>query len=584
MAEGLARARKVRNVTFVSAGTAAPASIHSLASRVMKEVAVDISSQKSKSIGSLETDIFDVVITLSRESADACPVLPGHPNRVDWNLSDPSAAKGGEAAALAAFRKSRDEIHSLVDSLIDRGYLASLSEATQCENLILDNISDGIIAHDLHRRIFFFNKAAEQITGYTREEALSRDCHNVFPGNFCGGKCSFCDGSPPDMKERKDEMDITTKGGERRRVLLSTRGITDARGVKAGVLVFFKDLTLEHDLARRVGAIEHFAGIIGRDDKMLQVFDLIRDVAATNMPVLIQGESGTGKELVAAAIHNEGLRAGKPFIAVNCGALPESLLESELFGHVRGSFTGAIRDKKGRFELASGGTIFLDEIGDISPVMQVRLLRVLQEGRFERVGSEKTLQVDVRIISATNKNIAAELASGRFREDLYYRLSVVPVTLPPLRERRTDIPLLAHHILAGILLDMHRSDVSLSPECVDIMLSYDWPGNVRELQNWIRFALVKCKDNVIRPEHLPPAAQSAGYVPPPRAVLLNSIAPGPKPPQPPSPAAAEKKEISADKVTAALKEAGGNKRKAALLLGISRATLYRFLDKAGPID
>jgi len=229
-------------------------------------------------------------------------------------------------------------------------------------------------------------------------------------------------------------------------------------------------------------------------------------------PVLIQGESGTGKELVAAAIHNEGPRANKRFVAVNCSALPETLLESELFGHVRGAFTGAVRDKRGRFELADEGTIFLDEVGDLSPTIQVKLLRVLQEGTIERIGSERTLKVNVRLISATNKNLAEEVKKGRFREDLYYRLCVVPLQLPPLRERRTDIPLLANHFLKKALQE-RGGEICLSPEAIERMVDYSWPGNVRELQNFIHYALVKCKGNILEVYHFPPALLSAGAAP-----------------------------------------------------------------------
>jgi transcriptional regulator with PAS, ATPase and Fis domain len=335
-------------------------------------------------------------------------------------------------------------------------------------------------------------------------------------------------------------------------------------GEKIGVLVSFRDLTRERRLARRLGEVDSFAGIVGKDTKMLEVFDLIRDLADSNAPVLVQGESGTGKELVAAAIHNEGQRANRLFVPVNCGALPESLLESELFGHVKGAFTGAIRDKKGRFELADGGTIFLDEIGDIPPATQVRLLRVLQDGTFERVGSERTIKVDVRLISATNKNLTEEIAAGRFREDLFYRLSVVPVVLPPLRDRRNDIPLLVDHVLRREIERMNREEITISPEVMGILLSHDWPGNVRELQNWIQFALVKCKGEVIKAEHLPPRIGS----PPgptrrarrPRSRKLNAIS-----------------------VRSALAETGGNKVEAARRLGVSRATLYRFLDEIGDL-
>ncbi|MCK5758335.1 MAG: sigma-54-dependent Fis family transcriptional regulator, partial [Clostridiales bacterium] len=296
-----------------------------------------------------------------------------------------------------------------------------------------------------------------------------------------------------------------------------------------------------------------------QDEKMLEMFDLISDLAQSNVSVLIQGASGTGKELVAAAIHNEGPRANNMFVPVNCGALPETLLESELFGHVKGAFTGAVRDKKGRFELADKGTIFLDEIGDISAAMQVKLLRVLQEGCFEKVGGEETIYVDVRVVSATNKNLSEEIANGRFREDLYYRLNVVPVWLPPLRERRNDIPLLADYILRQTLESSSAEDnIELSGDALGIMMSYDWPGNVRELQNWIQFALVRCKGTIIMPEHLPPMPASHLY---PHTVQ-------------------HKRKLDINIVKEALLRTSGNKVKAAKVLGVSRATLYRFLDTA----
>ncbi|NQT84324.1 sigma 54-interacting transcriptional regulator, partial [bacterium] len=328
----------------------------------------------------------------------------------------------------------------------------------------------------MNRRITFFNSSAEAITGYSRHEVVGRDCHDAFPGNFCGEKCSFCD-KCPSFERARYAVDFTTKTGEERLLEMSVRAIKDDNGNMLGVLASFRDLTVERDMARRLGEMESFSGMIGRDKKMLEIFDLIRSVADLKVPVLIQGETGTGKELVAAAIHNEGRRANKLFVPINCGALPEGLLESELFGHVRGAFTGAVRDKKGRFELADGGTIFLDEIGDVSPAMQVKLLRVLQEGAFERVGSTRTIHSDVRIISATNKNLKKEIFAGRFREDLYYRLCVVPIHLPPLRERCGDIPLLVDNIIKQIASETDSDSLSLSPAALDAVLSYEWPGN-----------------------------------------------------------------------------------------------------------
>ncbi len=265
---------------------------------------------------------------------------------------------------------------------------------------------------------------------------------------------------------------------------------------------------------------------------------------------------------MAAAIHNEGHGTDKPFVPVNCGALPEGILESELFGHVKGAFTGAVRDRKGRFELADGGTIFLDEIGDIPAAMQVKLLRVLEEGTLTRVGGEESIKVDVRVISATNKNLAEEVAAGRFREDLFYRLCVVPVYLPPLRDRRNDIPLLAERLLKKSLTEVGREDVVLSPETVGVMMDYEWPGNVRELENALRYALVKCRDNLLLPEYLP-------------LKILETYVPSQAYPR-----KQRKRKLDAESVWRTLEETGGNKVESALRLGVSRATLYRFLKES----
>ena len=559
MAEAFTLTRGRREIEVISAG-AERGTLHPMAIRVMAEIGIDISKARTKSLEDLEASNFDVVITLCKEAVGLLPVLPGFPVRVDWNLANPLTVKGGKPAELKAFRQMRDEIHRLVDDFFEKGYLAALDFAKRCEGMILDNISDGILAHDMDRRIFHFNRAAELITGFRREDVINRDCHDVFPGKLCGGKCLFCEA--PDAKTTitaNRRIETATRDGEPRTLDTHVRTMKDSDGSSVAVLVTFRDITRERSLARRVGEINQFSGIIGRDSKMLEIYDLIRDLADTDVPVLVQGESGTGKELVAAAIHNEGRRAGKQFVPVNCGALPESLLESELFGHVKGAFTGAIRDKKGRFELADGGTIFLDEIGDITPTMQVKLMRVLQEGTFERVGSEQTIKVNVRTISATNKDIQEEIADKRFREDLFYRLSVVPVWLPPLRERRNDIPLIAREVLRRALDTNGRSDITISPEAMDVLLAHDWPGNVRELQNWIQFALVKCKGGEILPEHLPPRTETRGQPDRKR----------------------RRRKLDVDAVREALRATGGNKLEAARYLGVSRATLYRFL---GEID
>ncbi len=310
-----------------------------------------------------------------------------------------------------------------------------------------------------------------------------------------------------------------------------------------------------------------FAGIVGRHPRMRTLFETIREVVDTDVPVHIYGDSGTGKELVAHAIHNNSARANKPFIAVNCSALPASLLESELFGHVKGAFTGAIKAKRGRFELADGGTIFLDEVGDLSTSVQVSLLRVLQEGMIDRVGDERSTRVDVRVLSATHKDLRKEVATGRFREDLYYRLCVIPIEVPPLRERRDDIPLLAAHILGSISRVMPGKDIVFSEEAMDILMAYRWPGNVRELQNAIHFAAVKCKGEEIQPVHLPPTIASHA--------ALEAVGAGAGPAR-----RGRKPVLNLEAVEQALRYANGNKVEAARHLGVSRATLYRYLDDA----
>jgi sigma-54 dependent transcriptional regulator, acetoin dehydrogenase operon transcriptional activator AcoR len=560
MAAAFAEARRKPDVEIVSAGLAA-APIRPSAVAVMAEVGLDIAQRPAIGLDALETGDVDIVITLCKRAAEACPVLPGCMETIDWGVLPPEPVTGDAAAQREAFRNTRDTIKRLVDDFFERGYFSAFKNIREHERMLLDNVSDGIMAHDLDGRIFHFNAAAARITGLKRLDVMHRLCHDVFAGGLCGAHCRFAQGSAPDLEPRTSEIQIVRKDGERRTVAQTISPIVSAAGDTRGLLVTFRDMTREQSLARRVGAIEQFSGIVGRDEKMLEVFDLIRDLADTNMPVLVQGESGTGKELVAVAIHNEGPRANKLFVPVNCGALPEALLESELFGHVKGAFTGAYRDKKGRFELADGGTIFLDEIGDISPVMQVKLLRVLQEGAFERVGDERTIKVDVRVISATNKNLAEEIEAGRFREDLFYRLSVVPIWLPALRERRTDIPLLVRHVLQAALEECGKTGVTLAPETLDVMLTYDWPGNVRELQNWIRFALVRSHGAVIRPEHLPPMGRQPGLQPARSASRVG------------------RRKLDESTVRAALEETGGNKVEAAKVLGVSRATLYRFIDR-----
>jgi PAS domain S-box-containing protein len=430
----------------------------------------------------------------------------------------------------------------------------NLSERKNLE-VILDNLTEGIIAHDKERHILFFNRAAEGITGYSREEVLGQDCHQVFGEPFCGGRCSFQGGAPDSLDHLHYPLNILSRDGETRRLEMSVIGMKDNDGDFAGVIASFRDISDLVGLKIELGDINSFAGIIGQNSEMLQIYRQIRDLGTNDYPVCITGETGTGKELVANAIHNESRRGGGPFVPVNCAALPEGIIESELFGHVKGAFTGAVRDKKGRFELADGGTLFMDEVTDLSRVVQAKLLRVLQERRFEPVGSEKTTSVDVRLICATNRDLKREMERGNFREDLYYRINVVPIHLPPLRKRKNDIPLLLEHFLEKAR-EEGQETLGFSEDTLSIMRDYSWPGNVRELQSAIRFALVKSRGRLITPAYLP---------------IEMKTWKGTRSPRGPS------RKLDMERVRAALTKSGGNKAKAARFLGVGRATLYRFL-------
>ncbi|MCF8105374.1 MAG: sigma 54-interacting transcriptional regulator [Desulfohalobiaceae bacterium] len=424
--------------------------------------------------------------------------------------------------------------------------------------LVLDHLKDGVIAHDLQRNIFFFNRRAEEITGYSREEVLGRDCHQVFERPFCGERCSFCKAEPPQFEVSEYRINIVTKSGETRRIEMSVLMMRDDAGRAVGILATLRDITDLLNLQFKVRELTGFHNIIGQDSRMIEIFKQIRDVSEYEFPVHIYGETGTGKELVAEAIHNESRGEAAPFVPINCGALPEGLIESELFGHVKGAFSGAVRDKKGRFELAHNGTIFLDEVGELPRHLQVKLLRFLQSGTFSRVGGEKTLGVKARVISATNKDLKQEIKTGAFREDLFYRLNVIPISLPPLRKRKNDIPLLADHFLGRFNSVKKKGLVTISDPALSSMMDYSWPGNVRELENTVQFALVKAKGRTIEPEDLP------------FELTRRHLSPKKRGPA---------QKLDPERVQAVLAETDGNKVRAARLLGVGRATLYRYLDR-----
>lgn len=393
---------------------------------------------------------------------------------------------------------------------------------------------------------------------------------------MCGGRCKFRDGQTAANKRHEYQVQFVTGQGDKKRLSVTSEPMEIEPG-KKGILAVVRDETEVGNLRKQVGERRNFHGMVGISPAVQEVFDTIESVSASDYPVLITGESGTGKELVAAAIHNESGRESGAFVPLNCGALPESILESELFGHVRGAFTGAIRDKKGRFELADGGTLFLDEIGELSLPVQVKLLRVLEEKCFERVGGEKPINVDVRIISATNRELREMVSEGRFREDLFYRLCVVPIKLPPLRDRREDFPHLVEHVLERIRKETGRTILGVSDAALDNLLAHRWPGNIRELINALQFASVRCAGDVIWPQHLPPEVRLSerGGSPPhagsgiePKEKNRRALAPK-----------RGRARLTPGAIEKALSETGGNKVRAARVLGVGRATLYRYLDE-----
>ena len=368
---------------------------------------------------------------------------------------------------------------------------------------ILDSIADGVFTVDDDWRITSFNRAAEEITGVPKEEALGSTCRDVFHSNVCDDNCILKRSIKLDKPIINEAIYIVNAVGERIPISISAAPLKNAAGKIIGGVETFRDLSEVFELKKTLEKNYSFHDIISKNEKIRRIFDILPDIATSDSTVLIQGESGTGKELFARAIHNLSNRAEKPLVIVNCGALPDNLLESELFGYKAGAFTDAKKDKPGRFALAEGGTIFLDEIGDISPALQVRLLRVLQEKTYEPLGGTTTKTADVRIISATNKKLMEMVKNKQFREDLYYRLNVVNITLPLLRERPEDIPLLINHFINRFNKIKNRTIKNVSDEVLSILMTYDYPGNIRELENILEYSYILCREDIIQIKHLP---------------------------------------------------------------------------------
>jgi len=438
---------------------------------------------------------------------------------------------------------------------------------------VVNTIQDGIMIVNTLGTIVSVNRAFEKMTGYNQDELLGRECRML--------ECNAC--NLKDCPDKRCDLflygelstrkcTIRARDGRIIHVVQNASLLKDSSGIVIGAVGTLTDISdlIEKDIQieafrQELRSRDGFHGLVGVSLAMRQTFDMIENAAFSDAPVIIYGESGTGKELAAQAIHEIGERRNGPFVKVNCASLTDSLLESELFGHVRGAYTGAIRDRVGRFETASDGDIFLDEIGDLPLVTQIKLLRVLEEKSIERVGTSAPIPVDVRIISATNWDLPALVEMGKFRKDFFFRINVIPIHLPPLRDRIEDIPLLAETFFQKIRLKSGKNVKGISKQAMDTLMDYAWPGNVRELKSAFEYAFVACHDTLIMPGHLPPAIylRKRPILSPPKRTYFNL------------------REIEKQELIEALNKTGGNQSKAADLLGVSRVTIYNRMKRYG---
>ena len=370
-------------------------------------------------------------------------------------------------------------------------------------HIILDSIADGVFTVDLEWKITSFNRAAREITGIKKNEAIGRYCWEVFRACICEQDCMLRKTMETGHPFVNQSIFIVNSAGERIPVSISTALLKDNKGKIIGGVETFRDLSVVEELRKQLTDKHTFHDIISKNKEMKRLFGMLELIAESDSTVLIEGDSGTGKELFAKAIHSLSNRRKCPLITINCGSIPDTLLESELFGYKAGAFTDAKKDKSGRLALAEGGTLFLDEIGDISQLLQAKLLRVLQDKIYEPLGSTSSFKANVRIVAATNKNLEKLVKNGTFRDDLYYRVNVVKLLLPPLRERKEDIPLLAEHFIRKFNRLNDKKIQGISPEALSILMSHNFPGNIRELENVIEYASLVCKKIVLGIEHLP---------------------------------------------------------------------------------
>jgi PAS domain S-box-containing protein len=490
-------------------------------------------------------------------------------------VRDPSGTETPICTNTSPLKNGKGEVVGIVETIrvvshINR-LIEELREQRNKVQAVLDSIAEGVVTVDRDGHITSMNRTAEEILGLAADEAVGRSSLEVLPAELCRPGSPLHETLETGRQVRNREVSTSDPTGKSVPLSLCAGPFRDETGQTLGAVCTMRDLREIERIAEERRSRTPFVGIVGKHPKIREVFDLVEMIKDSDSTVLVQGESGTGKGLFAQALHTLSPRSKHPFVKVSCAALPETLLESELFGHEKGAFTGAVKERKGRFELADRGTLFLDEIGDLSPGVQVKLLRVLQEQEFERVGGTQTIRVDVRIIAATHRNLQQLMREGKFREDLYYRLNVIPIHLPPLRERRSDIALLVEYLLGRFAAKGKGTATAVSPRTMSILMDHHWPGNVRELENVLEHAMVCSRGTVIEPEALP------------RSLLLRQPDPSPDGSSRSAPALSPGMPPDAERqaILRALQSNAWHRGRAAESLGMDRTTLWRKMRRLG---
>jgi PAS domain S-box-containing protein len=519
---------------------------------------------RSKAIGKKCHEIFKADICKSscalKKSMETS--LDGHDIKV--TIEDVEGDKVPIRVSTCVLRNEEGEIIGGVETFRDTSTIDSLRKKLSLSDCILNSIGDGAFTVDKDWYITSFNLAAEHITGFKRKEALGQKCYDIFRATICKESCALKQSMESGEETSNLKVTIVNKAGRQIPINVTTSALRDEDGIALGGVETFRDCSALESLRKEITDKYSFQDIISKNHRIKNIFAILPNIAKSDSTVLIEGPSGSGKELFAKAIHTLSERPGK-YVALNCAALPDTLLESELFGYKKGAFTGAKTDKIGRFALAERGTIFLDEIGDISPALQLKLLRVLQEKEYEPLGSNTTVKADVRVLAATNKNLNELANEGLFREDLFFRLNVIKINLPPLAERREDIPLLVDHFIQKFNNLKQKNVQSASPEVVSILMRHDFPGNIRELENIIEYCFVLCHGGIIDVDCLPDGLTAALQEEPLKIMAGETATP--------------LSNAEAGIILATLQKFDGNRGKTASHLGIEKTTLWRKMKK-----